>query len=133
MRFVVSSVNHRRRQNICSGKVKMTKDKFIFVSDFPITKYKCGLKAGERVRLKKDLIVTCRNRPTGDVHRKGEVWSVLRGSKEGRIDVWFRQPDGQSHTWDDDAASIGEWFELIDESKKVRTRKSKLPRVPLGT
>ena len=92
----------------------MTKDKYILVTEYPISEYKCGLKVGDRVRLKKDLIVRDhRNRPTGDVHRKGEVWTVLKGSKEGRIDVWFRQPDGKSHTWDDDAASINEWFEMI--------------------
>jgi hypothetical protein len=65
-----------------------------------------------------------RDRLTGDVHRKGEVWTVLKGSKEGRIDVWFRQPDGKSHTWDDDAASIDEWFERLEDRKNVRTRKS---------
>jgi hypothetical protein len=103
----------------------MTKDKYILVTEYPVTEYKCGLKSGDQVRLKKDLIVRDhRNRPTGDVHRKGEVWTVLRGSKEGRIDVWLRQPDGKSQTWDDDAVSIDEWFERMAKEKKVRTRKS---------
>jgi hypothetical protein len=100
---------------------QMTKDKFILVTEYPATKYKCGLKAGDEVRLKKDLVVRDhRNRPTGEVHGKGEVWTVLRGSKDGRIDIWFRQPDGKSHTWDDDSVSIEEWFEVVKKEKKVR-------------
>ncbi|MBI3986661.1 MAG: hypothetical protein HY343_07070 [Lentisphaerae bacterium] len=100
----------------------MTKDKYLLVTKYPVTKYKCGLKAGDRVCLKKDLIVKDhRNRPTGDIHRKGEVWTVLRGSKEGRIDVWFRQPDGKPHTWDDTPKSIEEWFEVVKKEKRVRT------------
>ncbi len=104
------------------GHQKMTKDKYILVTEYPITEYKCGLKAGDRVRLKKDLIVRDhRNRPTGDVHPKGEIWTVLRGSKEGRVDVWFRQADGKPHTWDDDSVSIDEWFERLGDTKKVRS------------
>ena len=100
----------------------MTKDKFILVTGYPVTEYKCGLKAGDQVRLKKDLVIRDhRNRPTGIVHRKGEVWTVLRGSNVGRIDVWFRQPDGDSHTWDDNTASIEEWFEVMKKKKRVRT------------
>jgi hypothetical protein len=102
----------------------MTKDKLILVTEYPVTEYKCGLKAGDQVRLKKDLVVRDhRNRSTGQVHRKDEVWTVLQGSDVGRIDVWFRQPDGKSCTWGDDAASIDEWFERLTREKRVRSRK----------
>jgi hypothetical protein len=78
-----------------------------------ITHYKCGLVAGQRVRLKKDLVVTSRGRvPTGEVHRRGEEWTVLTGITTDPV-LWFGQPDGERCTWDDDAASVDEWFERI--------------------
>ena len=98
----------------------MSQDKYILVTDYPVARYKCGLTVGDRVRLKKDLVVRDhRNRPTAKIHRKGEIWIVLRGSNVGRIDVWFRQPDGTSHTWDDNLESINEWFEVL-KGKKTR-------------
>ncbi len=97
-----------------------TGDKFILVAEYSVTKYKCGLKAGDRVRLKKDLVVRdYKNRPTGEVHPKGEIWTVLRGSiVKGEVDVWFRQADGEVHSWDDNRESIAEWFELISGKRK---------------
>lgn len=74
----------------------MRKDKWKFVKDYPITNYKCGLKAGDLVRLKKDLIeMDYKNRPTGEVRSKGEIWTVIPGADDGRVDVWFRQSDGE--------------------------------------
>ena len=96
----------------------MATGKYVLVTEYPVVEYKCGLKAGDMVRLKKDLIVRDhRNRPTGKINRKGEVWTVQRGANEGRIDVWLKQPDGEMHTWDDDNVSIDEWFERIDADK----------------
>ena len=44
----------------------MTKAKWKFVSDYPITNYKCGLRASDQVRLKKDLIeVDYKNKDRG--------------------------------------------------------------------
>jgi hypothetical protein len=78
-----------------------------------ITQYKCGLVAGQRVRLKKDLAVTTFDGvPTGEVYRAGEEWVVLTGITSDPV-LWFRQADGERHTWDDDAASVDEWFERI--------------------
>ena len=78
-----------------------------------ITHYKCGLVAGQRVRLKKDLVVTSRGGvPTGEVHRRGEEWAVLTGITTDPV-LWFGQPDGERCTWDDDALSVDEWFERI--------------------
>ena len=78
------------------------------------TQYRCGLVAGQRVALRKKLVVLdYRGRPTGTVHPVGEVWVVLSGLKSDPV-LWFRQPDGERCTWDDDAESVEEWFEVVD-------------------
>lgn len=86
------------------------------VTEYPIAEYKCGLKAGDRVRLRHDIIVRDhRGEPTGVVHPKGEIWTVLTGAEEEPVVVWFRQADGERHTWDDDE-SIFETFEIAQKS-----------------
>lgn len=81
--------------------------------DNRIEHYKCGLVAGQRVRLKKDLVITTYDGvPTGTVHRAGEEWLVLTGIRTDPV-LWFRQPDGERCTWDDDTASVDEWFERM--------------------
>ena len=80
-----------------------------------VTEYKCGARAGERVRLRKDIVVRDeRGELTGDVHRAGEIWSITRGSAVPPLDVWLRQPDGHTHTWTDDN-NFWSWFERVDE------------------
>ncbi len=80
--------------------------------DNRINHYKCGLVAGQHVRLKKDIVVTCGGVPTGTVHRAGAEWIVLPGTTTDPV-LWLRQPDGDRCTWDDDAASVDEWFERV--------------------
>jgi hypothetical protein len=93
----------------------VNKIKFKLVTKMPVSKYKCGLKSGNFVRLKKDIVVKDHKRkPTGKIYPAGEIWKVVNGSKEKPIVVWFRQADGKFHTWDDDK-SIFDWFELIEE------------------
>ena len=93
------------------------KSKYKHVTDYPVTKYKCGLKAGDRVRLKRDIVVRDhKGKPTGKVYRKGEKWTVLSGAKEKPLVVWFRQADGERQTWDDDK-SIFDTFEIVRTSK----------------
>lgn len=78
--------------------------------------YACGLRPGDRVRLLRDLVIRDhRNRPTGDMHPKGEIWTVLPDSCSTRRDLWFRQADGELHTWDDDQ-SVSDWFERVPEA-----------------
>lgn len=78
--------------------------------------YKCGLVAGQFVALRKDLeIRDHRDKPTGVVHPKGEVWQVLPGLHSDPV-LWFRQPNGERRTWDDDAGEVAEWFELVNDS-----------------
>ncbi len=75
--------------------------------------YSCGLRPGDRVRLKKDLIFTDqKDRPTGEVRKAGEVWIILADSCESKHDLWLQQPDGSPHTWDDDE-SVFQYFERI--------------------
>ncbi|HLH55689.1 MAG TPA: hypothetical protein VKY92_18965 [Verrucomicrobiae bacterium] len=81
-----------------------------------LTRYRCGLEAGQRVRLKKDLVVTRGDGiATGKVRRQGEEWVVLAGITTDPV-LWFRQPGqpgGERCTWDDDLASMTEWFEIL--------------------
>jgi hypothetical protein len=78
-----------------------------------ITHYKCGLVAGQRVRLKKDLVVTTYDGvATGEIHPCGEEWIVLTGITSDPV-LWFRQPDGGRCTWSDDTAEVEKWFEKI--------------------
>lgn len=78
-----------------------------------ITHYQCGLVAGQHVQLKKDIVVKTHDGvPTGIVHRAGEEWIVLAGIATDPV-LWFRRPDGQRCTWDDDEASVDEWFARI--------------------
>jgi hypothetical protein len=77
-----------------------------------ITRYKCGLVAGQRVRLKRDLIISSGGQFTGKVCRAGEDWVVLPGIATDPV-LWLRQADGERHTWDDNPASVDEWFERL--------------------
>jgi hypothetical protein len=80
------------------------------VTDYPVTKYRCGAVAGDKVRLRKELVVRDhRGKPKG-VHHAGEIWIVLSGSAEPPVDVWLRPPDGERHTWSDDD-DFWNWFE----------------------
>src|ERR1700719_2772415 len=73
--------------------------------------YRCGLVPGDRLRLRKDLVIRDQgDRPTGTVHRQHEVWTVLPGGCTVQDDVWLERPDGKPHTWTD-SSDIFEWFE----------------------
>jgi len=81
----------------------MSKDKFNLVTEYRITQYQRGARAGDRVRLLRDIVVRDHTgKPTGEVHHAGEIWLVLSGAAEEPVDVWLRQPDGERHTWSDD-------------------------------
>ena len=83
--------------------------------DHDLHDYSCGLRAGERLKLKMSLPVEDhRNQPTGEVHEPGEIWIVILGSADEPDVVWLRQPDGNTHTWDAD--DIFESFERSTES-----------------
>ena len=78
-----------------------------------INQYRCGLVAGQRVRLKKDLAVKAHDgTPTGERYSAGEEWLVLAGITSDPV-LWFLQANGERCTWDDDEKSVHEWFELV--------------------
>ena len=91
----------------------MAKEEWRFVNQYPIENYKCGLKAGDNVRLRHDIIIKDhKGKPTGKIYPKGEIWNILTGAKEEPMVVWLLQADGNRHTWDDDE-SIFETFEVV--------------------
>ena len=95
----------------------VSSDTFHAVTEYPVTDYQCGARAGDQVRLRHDIVVRDHDdTPTGEVHRAGEVWTVLCGSVEQPPVIWLRQPDGQSHVWSDDSDFFAS-FELLPRSQ----------------
>jgi hypothetical protein len=76
--------------------------------------YNCGLVAGQRVALRKELVIRYAGsgEPTGEVHPKGEVWEVLPGLRSDPV-LWFRTANGSRCTWDDSLAEVEEWFDVV--------------------
>lgn len=92
---------------------KKSKKEIRLITEYSVQNYRCGLKAGDQVRLKKHIQV--RNHLghfTSKFYRSGEVWTVLPGSKEEPNVVWFCQSNGKRHTWDDDP-SLFKTFDLM--------------------
>ena len=81
----------------------MSDDTYRPVTDYPVTEYCCGARAGDRVRVRRDIVVRDHSgNPTSKIHRAGEIWSVLPGAAEEPVVVWLQQADGETHTWSDD-------------------------------
>jgi hypothetical protein len=94
---------------------KFGRDRYVPITDFSLTQYRCGLKAGDSVRLTKDLEdLDSDGRPTA-IHKKGEVWQVLSGSPQDPEALWLGEPAGELHSWDDDD-SIWDQFERADSA-----------------
>ena len=91
----------------------MSKDKYKLVTEYPVSEYCCGARAGDRVRLRRDLVFRDhKGKPTGAVDRAGEIWTVLRGTAEQSPVIWLRQPDGTAHTCSDDEDFL-QMFEIV--------------------
>ena len=91
----------------------MSSDTYKPITEYPISEYRCGARAGDCVRLRRDMVVCDhKDRPTGEVHRAGEIWTVLRGTAEVQPIIWLRQPEGDAHTWSDDDNFL-QTFEII--------------------
>jgi hypothetical protein len=97
--------------------MKTERKKWRLVTDASVERYKCGLKAGDRLLLLLPINVRRNGKLTGLVHMQGEIWTVLRGSKESPGVIWLKQPDGKLHTWDDNLA-LFKTFELLRELQK---------------
>ena len=80
----------------------VSEDTYHSIRDYPVEQYRCGAKAGDRVRLRRDI----------EVHPVGQIWSVLRGAAEEPVVVWLRQTDGETHTWSDDKDFLAT-FEIL--------------------
>ena len=100
-------------RNACMDK---SKPNWKLVSEFPVTTYRCGARAGEPVRLRRELAIRDHNgRLTGKFHPVGETWTVVLGAAEEPRVLWLRQADGAPHTWDD-TDEFWDWFERISDS-----------------
>lgn len=81
-------------------------DEYISVHVFTVAEYRCGLRAGDRLRLRRQLP------GDGSGREIGGVWTVLTGSPQDPDTLWLHQPDGALHSWDDDG-SIFEYFDKL--------------------
>ena len=79
---------------------------------YTVEVYKCGLKAGQNVRLKNDLVCRDHRGTVTETIKAESVWLVLNGCSTDPKVVFLQQPDGEPHTWDDDP-SIFEFSELV--------------------
>ena len=92
----------------------MTEDwKLITSEQMILKKYRCGVRAGDVLRLRSDLHVRDhRDCLTGEIHPAGETNVVLMGNPTEPDVVWLERPNGEQHTWD---SSVLETFELTGE------------------
>jgi hypothetical protein len=80
-------------------------DEYVPISVFTIDEYRCGLRAGDRLRLYRALPGNDeRSLPDDSVREIGGVWTVLTGSPQDPEALWLSQPDGRLHSWSDDAS-----------------------------
>lgn len=77
-------------------------DEYIPVVTFTIQEYRCGLRAGDQLRLKDDLPVTDANGALQRTIPAGSLWTVLTGAVEDPGCLWLEEPGGKPHAWDDD-------------------------------
>lgn len=88
-------------------------DGWRLIDRFDVASYRCGLRAGDVLALRKDLPVTDPGGKVVCVLRPADgTWLVLPTSREDPV-VRLEEPGGDVHTWDDDAASVEEWFEVV--------------------
>jgi len=89
-------------------------NKWKFVAENKKNEYKCGLKSGDRLILKKDFPqLNFDGLRTGYIYHKGENWEVLKGEIESDM-VYLRQPNGISHSLKDDS-QIFDYFDKISQ------------------
>ena len=89
-------------------------DEYIPVNIFTINEYRCGLCAGDQLRLLRALPGNNDDGPPHDeaVRQIGGVWTVLPGSQQDPDALLLSQPDGKLHSWSDDE-SIFDYFEKL--------------------
>lgn len=77
-------------------------DEYIPVVTFTIHEYRCGLRAGDKLRLKDDLVVTDADGAQQRTIPGGSIWTVLTGAVEDPGCLWLEEPSGSLHSWGDD-------------------------------
>lgn len=86
---------------------------FKFVTSYGLQGYSCGVKVGDKVRLKHDIVIRYSNgEPSGEIRRGGEEWIVLTGSVDDPGVLWLRNSAGERWTWDDNASFFDD-FEVM--------------------
>jgi hypothetical protein len=83
-------------------------DEYIPVHVFTIEEYRCSLRVGDRLRLRRILP------GHGPPREIGGVWTVLSGSPQDPEALWLKEPDGKLHGWDDNE-TIFDYFEKLND------------------
>ena len=91
------------------------KPEWKIVSQYGLTTYPCGVRAGDQVKLRADLPIRDHLGQVTRTHPAEEIWEVLSGVKDEPDIVWLRQPDGKRHTWDD--AVLFDTFEWLPRAE----------------
>lgn len=90
----------------------MSKTKWKLVTSYPVTEYKCGAKAGDKICLRNELPIRNHKGKITHMYPAGTIWTVLSGTKEKPPIIWLREPDGSRHTWSDDQNFLDR-FEIL--------------------
>ena len=84
-----------------------------FVADKTLETYHAGIRAGDKVRVVKEILVKDEHGKIIDIHAAGEIWTILSGNHNEPDVIWLRRPDGERHTWDLSSPSWSVHFELL--------------------
>lgn len=71
-------------------------DEYMPVVTFTIKEYRCGLRAGDKVKLRKDE----------EPFNAGDIFYVLTGAEEDPECLWMLNPAGKTCSWDDAPSTL---------------------------
>jgi hypothetical protein len=84
----------------------------VLPSEHTLTEYRCGVRAGDRLRLKRDFpLLDHQGKHTRGTIPAGSIWLVLAGLPREPGVVWLQEPSGEFHTWDE---SVLDDFDKLD-------------------
>lgn len=92
----------------------MTEDRFLrrVAPEHTLLRYPCGAAAGDRLRLRRTLrLENHLGAPIGQIIGARSIWTVLAGLPSEPAVVWFEDPRGELHTWDDESI----WLDFESE------------------
>ena len=96
------------REYVLRRRNSAGEDEYLPVNVFTVEQYRCGLRAGDRLQLRRQL------RADSPPRELGGVWTVLTGSPQDPETLWLREPDGRLHSWDDDKTIFEYFAKLAD-------------------